>query len=176
MKHIVFASLTVLLLSGALSAQTVLKPSASHPVIDGSIGVDEYQFSTEVSGMKVGATLGDDGKLYLSISAKTAGWVALGVGGQRMDGSRLFLAYDTGAKQAFNEQRGVGHGHTDVSDTIVEKWAVKNADGVTSLELVLPSSAAIADGKLDLLFAYSNSTSYFTHHAARGSLSLSVSN
>jgi hypothetical protein len=166
--------LALLAVSASLSAQASLSPSASTPKPDGAIAAGEYQFTTDVSGMTVGATLGKDGKLYLSIKAQTAGWVALGVGGRKMDGSRLFLAYDTGAKQVFNEQLGAGHSHSDRADNVVEKWAVKAADGVTSLELVLPASAAVADGKLDLLYSYSDSTSYAQRHKARGSLSLTI--
>jgi hypothetical protein len=170
---VLFAFLAI---SASLTAQTSLKPSASIPTPDGVIGPAEYQFTTDVSGMTVGATLGNDGKLYLSIRAQTSGWVALGVGGLKMDGSRLFLAYDTGDKKVFNEQRGAGHSHKDLADAVVEKWAVaKTADGNTSLELVLPASAAVADGKIDLLYAYSSSTSYLFPHKARGSLSLTVS-
>jgi hypothetical protein len=168
---ILFAFIAI---SASLSAQASLSPSASSPTVDGVIGPSEYQFTTEVSGMTVGATLGKDGKLYLSVKAQTGGWVALGVGGAKMDGSRLFLAYDTGDKQVFNEQLGAGHGHKDRADDVVEKWVVKAADGVTSLELVLPASAAVADGKIDLLYAYSASTSYMFPHKARGSLSLTV--
>jgi hypothetical protein len=163
-----------LAISASLSAQASLSPSASTPTLDGKIGASEYQFTTDVSGMTLGATLGKDGKLYLSIKAQTAGWVALGVGGQKMDGSRLFLAYDNGDKQVFNEQLGAGHFHKDRADNVVEKWAVKATDGFTSLELVLPASAAAADGKVDLLYAYSDSTSFMTRHKARGSLSLTV--
>jgi len=37
----------------------------------------------------------------------------------------------------------------------------------------LPAAAALTDGKLDLLFAYSDTTAY-AHHKARGSLSLAI--
>jgi len=164
-----------LAISASLSAQASLSPSASTPTLDGKIGASEYQFTTDVSGMTVGATLGKNGKLYLSIKAQTSGWVALGIGGSKMDGSRLFLAYDTGSKQVFTEQLGAGHGHKDAADNVVEKSVVKAADGVTSLELVLPASAALVDGKIDVLYAYSDSISYAARHKARGSLSLTVS-
>jgi hypothetical protein len=170
---VLFAFIAV---TASLSAQASLSPSGTNPKLDGTIAAGEYQFTTDVSGMTVGATLGKDGKLYLSIKAQTGGWVALGVGGRKMDGSRLFLAYDTGTKQVFNEQRGAGHSHKDLADNVIEKWVVKAADGITSLELVLPASAAVADGKIDLLYAYSGSTSYTFPHKARGSLTLTVAN
>ena len=160
MKGKLFFIGMLLALTAALGAEGKLAPTSSLPVPDGSVATNEYQFTADVSGMSLGATLGTDGKLYLSIRAKTSGWVALGVGGGRMDGSRLFLAYDTGSKQAFYEQRGAGHSHKDLADAVVEKWAVKAAAGATTLELVLPASAAVVDGKMRLLFAYSRTTSY----------------
>jgi hypothetical protein len=174
MKKSYFALVLFAALSVSVSAQTALSPSPSLPTPDGKFEATEYQFTTDASGMTIGATLGSDGKLYLSIRAQTSGWVALGVGGTRMDGSRLFIAYDTGTKQVFDEQRGAGHSHKDLADPVVEKWAVKAQDGDMTLELVLPASAAVAEGKIDLLYAYSSSTSYSFPHKARGSLSLKV--
>jgi hypothetical protein len=166
---------SALLLAASLGAQAQLTKSDKLPSIDGTVASGEYQYATTVSGMSLGATLGSDGKLYLSISAKTSGWVALGVGGLRMDGSRLFLAYDEGGKRDFTEQTGAGHSHSDAATKVVEKWAVKSENGMTTLELVLPAKAAVADGKLGLLFSYSSTTSYSARHQARGSMSLSVS-
>jgi hypothetical protein len=176
MKLKLVASIAILTLAAAAWAQDSLSPSPSLPSPDGVLGASEYQYNTSVSGMAIGATLGTDGMLYLSIQAKTAGWVALGVGGRKMNGSRLFLAFDKGTKQVFNEQKGAGHSHGDVKDPAASKWAVKLAEGATTLELVLPASAAVVNGNLDLLFAYSGSTSYMLPHKARGSLSLTVNN
>jgi len=174
MKRCLFALLTAMSFSTSLFAQAALSPSSTLPILDGTIGAKEYQFTTDVSGMTVGATLSKDGKLYLSIRAQTAGWVALGVGGPKMDGSRLFIAYDDGGKQVFKEQHGVGHSHQDLSDAVVEKWVVKAADGSTSLELLMPAAAAVIDGNIDLLYAYSDSASLSARHKARGSLRLTV--
>lgn len=170
----VLAIAGALLLAASLTAQAKLTKSDKLPSPDGTAASGEYQYSTTVSGMSIGATLGSDGKLYLSISAKTSGWVALGVGGSRMDGSRLFLAYDAGSKRDFSEQIGAGHSHGDATAKVVEKWSVKAADGVTTLELVLPAKDALTDGRLDLLYAYSSSSSYGSRHTARGSMSLAA--
>jgi hypothetical protein len=158
----------------SLSAQQALTPSASLPVPDGVVGAGEYQVTADASGMTIGATLGEDGKLYLSVRAPTSGWVALGLGNGRMDGSRLFLAYDSGGKQDFAEQRGVGHSHKDLADPAVEKWAVKSEGGYTTLELVVPASAGVEGGKAGILYAYSDSNSYSSRHKARGFMSLAV--
>jgi hypothetical protein len=175
MKRAIVVLLTVLALTAWAEDQATLTKSSSIPVPDGVVGPNEYQFNKTDSGMTVGATLGSDGMVYLAVQAKTTGWVALGVGGYKMDGSRLFLAYDTGKKRVFNEQIGKGHFHSDVKDPVVSKWAVKQADGVTTLELVLPEGAAVKDGSIDILYAYSNSTIYMIPHKAKGVVSLKVS-
>jgi hypothetical protein len=177
MKRTIVALTAIAALSLSIAAQDkpALSPSSSLPVPDGVVKAKEYQFNTTVSGMGLGATLGSDGMVYLSIQAATAGWVALGVGGPKMDGSRLFLAFDAGSKQVFNEQKGAGHSHGDVTDPVVAKWAVKQSGGTTTLELVLPASEALTKGKLDLLFSYSDSTSYSQRHKARGSMEIAVS-
>jgi hypothetical protein len=91
-----------------------------------------------------------------------------------MNDSRLFLAFDSGQKPVFSEQKGVGHSHVDVKDSIVSKWAVMQADGTTTLELALPSSAVVKDGTLGLLYAYSDTTAFTARHKARGSMSISI--
>lgn len=176
MKRTLLACASILVFAVAVNAQdqAALSPTSSVPSIDGAIGANEYQYSSTVSGMSLGASLGDDGQIYLAIQVKTAGWVALGVGGTKMNGSRLFLAYDTGSKKVFSEQLGAGHFHGDVKDPAVGTWAVKQAGGVTTLELVLPASKALTNGKLNLLFAYSDGTSFMARHKARGSVTIPV--
>ncbi len=98
--------------------------------------------------------------VHLAIQADTAGWIALGVGGPKMDGARLFLAYDSGSKNRSASRPAPATSTADVKDPVTSKWAVVHADGKTTLELSLPSSAAIANGKLELLFSYSDTTSF----------------
>lgn len=176
MKKTIAVLAAVVAISMSLSAQdkAALSPSASLPIPDGVVKAKEYQFNTLVSGMTLGATLGSDGMLYLSIQAATSGWVALGVGGLKMDGSRLFIAYDAGGKPFFTEQTGAGHSHGDAADTVVKKYAVKQSGGTTTLELVMPASAATKGGTLDLLFSYSDTTSFAARHKARGSMEIAV--
>jgi hypothetical protein len=162
------------LVSISLQAQVSLTASGALPKPDGQLGPNEYQYNATVSGMQLGATLGTDGMLYLSIQAKTAGWVALGVGGRMMNGSRLFIGFDAPPKPVFTEQKGIGHSHVDAADSVVSRWAVKQADGSTTLELVLPAKAAVVSGSVDLLFAYSDATAITMRHKARGSMSLSI--
>lgn len=174
MKRGLAAAAVAILMAGGLFAQASLTKSAKLPTVDGSFGAAEYQFKTTVSGMTIGATLGSDDLLYLAVQAPTEGWAALGVGGLVMNGSRLFLGAIQDGKSAFIEKTGKGHFYVDAPSLVVKKWVVKTSGGSTVLELSLPSSAAINNGKLDLLFAYARVPSFVTQHAARGSLSIAI--
>jgi hypothetical protein len=174
MKKSSLALFLLFALGLSLYAQDSVTRSSALPKTDGVVTAGEYQYTKTVSGMSIGVTLGNDDLLYLSIVAPTTGWVALGVGGRVMDGSRLFLAYDSEGKKFFTEQLGSGHSHSD-APPVAKKWAVLNADGSTTFELVLPASLAMVGGNLDVLASY-GATTAFVHHVARTSFALAVKN
>jgi hypothetical protein len=174
MKRSLIAAALALALVAGLSAQAVLTKSSSLPTIDGAFNASEYQYTTTVSGIKIGATFGSDDVLYLAVEAPTSGYVGAGVDGLVMNGSRLFLGAIQDGKPAFIEKLGKGHFYTDAKDLVVKKWAVKTVGNDTVLELSLPSSAALWKGQISMIFAYSKSPKFDTHHAARGSISFTV--
>jgi hypothetical protein len=171
-----FASLTILAfaLAGASFAQASLAKSSTLPAIDGAIGASEYQYTGTVSGMKVFATLGSDDMLYIAVEAPTSGYVAAGVGGLRMNGSRLFFGAVQGGKPAFAEKAGVGHFYGDAKDLVVKKWAVSTKGSNTTLELSLPANKALWNGQINMIFAASNSPSFDSKHSTRGAQSFAV--
>ncbi|HOX18004.1 MAG TPA: hypothetical protein PKW82_06065, partial [Spirochaetales bacterium] len=62
--------------------------------LDGVIADAEYATVREASGMRLGFRLSADAStIYASVTVRTAGWVALGFGSPKMDGSRMVLAY-----------------------------------------------------------------------------------
>ncbi len=174
MKKFAVLALIALVFSGGAFSQGTLTKSASIPKLDGAIGASEYQYSGTVSDIKVFATLGNDDMLYIAVEAPTAGWVAAGVGGLVMNGSRLFLGAVQDGKPAFIEKAGVGHFYADAKELVVKNWFVKTTGSSTVLELSLPSSKAVWKGQVNAIFAYSKSPSFSSKHAARGSLSLAV--
>jgi hypothetical protein len=174
MKRVALVVLVAFAVVGGAIAQATLTKSSSLPTVDGSIGASEYQYSGTVSGMKVYATLGSDDMLYIAVDAPTSGWVGAGVGGLRMNGSRLFLGAVQDGKPAFIEKAGVGHFYGDAKELVAKKWAVKTVGKDTVLELSLPSSAALWKGQVNSIYAYSNSPSFDKKHASRGALSFTV--
>jgi hypothetical protein len=163
-----------LVLASGLFAQAVLTKGAQPPKVDGVFDAKEYQYTATYQGMTIGASLGSDDMLYLAIQAPTKGWVGLGVGGLVMNNSRLFLGALQDGKPAFTEKLGKGHFYTDAKDLVVKSWSVKTEGDKTTLELSLPSSAAVWQGKVNMIFAYATSPKFESKHAARGSVSLDV--
>lgn len=174
MKKIASIGMIAFFVAGGAFAQASLSKSSSLPSIDGVIGASEYQYSGTVAGAKVFATLGSDDMLYLAIEAPTSGWVAAGVGGLVMNGSRLFLGATQDGKPAFLEKAGVGHFYADAKELVVKKWAVKTTGEDTVLELSLPAVKALWKGQLNAIFAYSKTPSFTARHAARGALSFAI--
>jgi hypothetical protein len=174
MKRLASIALIAFVIAGGAFAQASLSKSSSLPAVDGAIGASEYQYSGNVAGIKVFATLGSDDMLYLAVEAPSAGWVAAGVGGLVMNGSRLFFGATQDGKPAFLEKAGVGHFYADAKETVVKKWAVKTVGEDTLLELSLPAAKALWKGQLNAIFAYSKTPSFTARHAARGSLSFTI--
>ena len=175
MRKIACTLLIASLSLGGAFAQAALTKSSSLPAVDGVIGAAEYQYSGTVSGtIKVYASLGTDNLLYIAVEAPTSGWVAAGVGGLVMNGSRLFLGATQDGKPALIEKSGTGHFYADAKELVVKKWSVKTRGEDTVLELCLPAGAAVWKGQVNAIFAYAKTSSFTTRHSARGSMSFEV--
>jgi len=156
------------------SAQASLTASAALPKVDGTVGTGEYAYESNLKGMKVGATLGTDGMLYLAVQAPTSGWVAVGTGGLVMNGSRLFFGAVQDGKPSFSEMAGAGHGAVPAKSQVVKKWAVATAGGATTLELVMASSDAAWKGSINSILAYSTVPDFRAKHRAYASVSYAI--
>ncbi len=174
MKRTILAAIAALALAGSASAQATLTKSATLPLADGTVSAGEYQYQDTVRGMKVYATLGTDDTLYMAVQASTAGWVGIGVGGLVMNGSRLFMASILDGKPSFIEKAGVGHFYADAKSLVTKKWAVKTADGTTTLELSIPSSSAVWKGQVNATFAYAKSANLSSKHGPYASMTFAV--
>lgn len=174
MKRFSLFAIIALVLAGGSFAQATLTKSSTLPTLDGVIGASEYQYSGTVSGMKIAATLGANDVFYLAVEGPTAGYVASGVGGLVMNGSRLFFGATQDGKPAFLEKAGVGHFYGDAKELVVTKWAVKTVGNDTVLELSMPAGKALWKGQINAIFAYSKSPTFSSKHVARGALTFTV--
>lgn len=174
MKKIVSLVVAIALVSVALFAQTAaLSKTANKPVADGIISAGEYPWSQALrGGGTVYASLGKDNTLYLALSYPTAGWVGIGTGTGRMDGSRITMASDVAGAKKYAEVVGMGHSVSPAADSILTAKAVMTKAGTTVLEEALPLAKAGAGAKLQVIVAWSDSTDFGSRHSMRGSLSI----
>lgn len=137
------------------------------PIVDGTVNGSEYQYMQSKDGMDLGAKLSADGKtLFLSVSAKTSGWVSVGTGSAKMDGAFMVIAYVTGGTPNYLYQLGKGHGHSATSPSGVTAKVIETASG-TALEVSLPAAQYVKAGMADLLVAYGRQDEVRGRHAGR---------
>jgi len=163
----------------AFSQAKSLPVTTGKVTVDGVVSPAEYSFSQDFDSISVYARRTANA-LYLAAVGDSTGWVALGLGSLRMDGSTIFMGFvDKEGKVQFKPQAGSGHSHKDVGADVaatVVAYAIKVAGGKTTLELELKPSAYIKDGQKDLqvIYAVGTEKSFIPRHMARGALSLSL--
>ena len=140
---------------------------AQDPIVDGTVQSSEYKYVQSKDGMNLGAKLSADGKtLFLSITAKTSGWVSVGTGSAKMDGAFMVIGYVTGSTPNLLYQLGKGHAHSATSPSDVTAKVVETAAG-TTLEVSLPAGKYVKGGEADILVAYGKQDEVRGRHAGR---------
>jgi len=140
---------------------------AQDPVVDGIVKGSEYKYAQSKDGMNLGAKLSADGKtLYLSISAKTTGWVSVGTGSAKMDGAFMVIGYVVGDTPTFLYQLGKGHGHSGTSPAGVSAKVIESGDS-TTLEVSMPAASYVKAGEADILVAYGKQDEVRGRHTGR---------
>jgi hypothetical protein len=179
-KIITAISLIAFLLTGFAAigqTQAISLPiSKQTPAIDGVSTASEYSTVAELGKVTLRLSRTAD-TLYVSVSGQTTGWVAVGFGSSRMDGSLIFIGYvDKDGKAMMKIQKGAGHSHGDVQSDALIQFAGKEDKGVTTLELALKASSVIAKGATDLpvIYAMGGADSFSSLHMARGSLPVNL--
>jgi hypothetical protein len=157
-----------------LAAQTVV-PQAKAPVVDGAILPGEYAWTTGYAGMNFSAALSADGStLYLALEAPTQGWVSIGLGSMRMNGSYMAIGYDKGGKAVLSEDRGRGVGHSPSGEKKLSSWAIKESGAKTTIEISFPASAFVVQGKLAIIMAYGARDDLTSMHSKYGRFEIAV--
>jgi hypothetical protein len=158
--------------AAAAQSQALSLPVSEHaPTIDGVAAASEYPVSAEVGTMKLWLSRNAD-TVFAAISGATTGWVAVGFGSPRMDTSLMFIGFvSADGKTQLKIQRGSGHTHADLESDSLIKFAMKEAGGVTTLELALKASSVIGKGasELPVIFAMGGADSFASLHRARAS-------
>lgn len=170
-------SLVLLTALGAAAFGQSLATTTNKTVVDGVVKPAEYSYSKTFEGLTVYANRTADA-LYLAVVGETTGWVALGLGSMKMNGSTIFIGYvGSGGKVQFKTQAGSGNSHHDVSGDVaatVVSYAMKEAGGKTTLELQLKLASYVKPGQpaLETIYAMGTEKSFIPRHFLRGALSI----
>jgi hypothetical protein len=184
MKRSILYSLPVILFlalvgPSGFAQDAGLSVTTNKVVVDGAVKANEYSFSKELDSLTLYANRTKD-TLSLAVVGDTTGWVSVGLGYLKMDGSTIFMGFvGNDGKVQFKPQVGTGNRHTDapknVADT-VSSYAIKEANGKTTLEISLNAAAYIKNGQtaLELIYAVGEAKSFIPKHSSRGALSLKL--
>ncbi|MBN1242277.1 MAG: hypothetical protein JXA15_06155 [Spirochaetales bacterium] len=162
-----------LLIASLLGFSALAGVSQTFPVPDGVFTDGEYAMVREASGMRMGFRLSVDGSTVLaSITMRTDGWVALGFGSPKMDGSRMILAYVKDGEAEFTEDLGKGWSHAPIAPFALARAATEK-DGWTTLEVALPAEGFLKGRTLDVIAAWGRNDNFRSKHSGRASLPVS---
>jgi hypothetical protein len=162
---------TVFMLAALIAVSAAF---AQAPLQDGVIKAGEYAFTETKNGITIAASLSSDGKtIYMAVSAATTGWIALGAGSAKMNGSYMILAYqDDKGVRFVSEETGVGYTHKPNAKNVAQAF-VNEASGITTLEAQFPAEAMVKDGKLDSIAAFGTRDDRTSMHRGRAVYSIS---
>jgi hypothetical protein len=156
-----------------------LAVTTNKTVVDGVVKPDEYSYSQDFGQLSLYVNRTADA-LSIGVVGVTTGWVAVGLGSLKMDGSTIFMGFVTpDGKVQFKPQAGSGHSHKDsdqsAADTVLS-YALKEAGGKTTLEIALKPDAYIKAGQssLSVIYAQGTEDSFTPRHMFRGAVSVPV--
>ena len=112
-----------------------------------------------------------DQQLVIGIEAETKGWIAVGLGSSRMDGSIIFIGYSKNGEAFFQEHLGKGHSHRKTAVQRPVEYEVTETDGVTRLEFSVAKSDFVSAGdkRLPVIVAYGARDDFTSLHRYRDS-------
>lgn len=141
--------------------------------VDGMVGAGEYPNRRDLKEGTLYWKVAEN-QMVIAYDAPTDGWVALGFGGLRMDGTLMILGYVDDGEQAYTVDRGQGHRHSPISETIDLDVAVKESSGKTVLEIRIPLSAFPLNnaGGSDHIIAFGRRDNFSSLHRYRDAQSL----
>jgi hypothetical protein len=174
-----FVIMATLIAAGtaAFAQSAALAVTSTAPTVDGVVNAGEYGWSTDLKGLALYASRTAD-SLFVAVVGDTKGWVAFGLGSQRMNGATIFMGFvKADGTVEFKPQEGRGRAHFDVGAGVtatVVAHKMTEADGKTTLEVELKAAPYIAAGAagLDAIWAMGSADSFLPVHVSRGSLSI----
>lgn len=158
----------------ALSATVTWAQTSGKVVLDGTISDAEYKTVEVKNEFTIAARLSDDkATLYAAIKGPTTGWIALGLGTLKMNGSFMTFGYVADGKPSVSFELGKGYSH-DPTPAPGAEAVVSEIDGVTTLELSLPALMYVKDGILQIIAASGTKDDFKSKHTKRAALELKL--
>jgi len=165
------ATVTLIVLLGGVAAATFsqdqhLAVSSTSPSVDGVVKAGEYTYARDFDHQLTLYASRTADTLYFGVVAITDGWVAVGLGSQKMDGAAIFMGFvDTDGKVSFKAETGKGHRHVDAPAAIsasVISYAIKQEGGKTTLEVAVKAASFIKQGQssVDVIYAMGKDRSF----------------
>ena len=165
-----------------LTAQNIsVITSDAVPLQDGSVSNSEYSTEAKISKATLYFSLSKDGSiLYAAFRAESKGWLALGLNAGKMDGALMTIGFEdlknisVGAK--IITVQGTWHFHSEKKSDIIIKKAVKETDGITTLEIAIDVKKAkiLVPSTIKFIYAIGIKDDLVSQHALRGSGSLTL--
>lgn len=142
-------------------------------VIDGIVSPGEYSGQRALDKGTLHWMVEEE-DLVIAYAAPTEGWVALGFGGLKMDGTLLILGYEKDGTPAFSVERGRGRRHSPIDEEIDATVGVKETEEETVLEIRIPLSAFPGNGSggSDHIIAFGRRDDFTSFHRFRDAQSL----
>lgn len=158
----------------AISATVAWAQTSGKVILDGTISEGEYKAVEVKNEFTIAARLSDDkATLYAAIKGPTTGWIALGLGTLKMNGSFMTLGYVADGKPSISFELGKGYTHAPTPAPGAEA-VVSETGGVTTLELSLPAPSYVKDGILQVIGASGTKDDFKTKHTKRVALELKL--
>lgn len=163
--------------TAAFGEAKALATTTNKTVVDGVVNPAEYSFSQDFGELSLYANRTADA-LCFGLVGNTTGWVSVGLGSLKMDGSTMFIGFvGSDGKVQFKPQAGSGHSHKDPAPDVaasIISYALKEAGGKTTLEIALKPAAYIkaAQSALQVIYAEGTEKSFKPRHMFRGALSI----
>lgn len=160
--------ITMVLLAGIAVA------AWAQPALDGKIAEGEYAVVQTKDGFTLAARLSADGTtLNVAVSTATQGWIAIGIGTLKMNGSFMIMGYVADGKPFVSYELGKGYSHSPTpapgaSATVVE------SGGTTTLEVELPAKDFVKSGMLQTIAASGSKDDFRSKHSTRTALELKL--
>lgn len=176
MKKTLFLGALLVLCAGLVFSQNKLSMTDKDPTIDGTISDGEYSLAMPFTGMMLYVNWTKD-HVSAAIRANTSGWVGIGTGSLQMNGASIYIGYlDANGKPVFAEQTGRFHSHSDAQNPLPVKYAITENNGVTIMEISLPTADVIPAGatKLLMITAYGRGDNITEHHEFRTPVSIDL--